>query len=268
MNAPGGAASGAPSPLRLGSVPYVNAWPLLEGLDARHLHLAPPRDLAAGVRSGSLDLALMPVVQLVRYPDLERLSRSCVASPGPVLSVLLLLRRAPHRIRTLALDRHSRTSQVLARLVLQRGWGVRPRCFEADPRRAWAERTADAVLVIGDLALRMRARALPHLDLALAWRALSGHPFVFATWIGRRAALPAYAGWAEHLDAARERGLARLTELAAEAARREALPEGLFEHYLGQAITYRMGPAEEAGLRRFRSLAKPILARERDASTP
>ncbi len=83
-----------------------------------------------------------------------------------------LFSRVPwERIERLALDAGSRTSQVLARIWLDARHGVRPGQIEELPLGVSAlESTADAVLVIGDRAMRV-----PHepfhdvVDLGEAW---------------------------------------------------------------------------------------------------
>ncbi len=77
------------------------------------------------------------------------------------------------------------------------------------------ESTADAVLVIGD-----RAMKVPHepfhevVDLAEAWNELTGLPFVFALWVARAGV--DLADLPEALARSRAEGLAHAVELARE----------------------------------------------------
>lgn len=247
--------------LRLGTVSYLNALPLVHGLDRRAdlaVSALPPSAVAAGLRDGTLDAGLVPVVELLRQPDLAPLSTSVIGADGPVWSVLLLLRRAPDRVRTLSLDPHSRTSQVLARLVLERVHGAVPGCRERKPEDDPVRDLADAVLVIGDAALRLHHDRAPHLDLGAAWRSMTGSPFVFAAWAARKDVLRARPDLPAVLDAARDAGIASIPAIAAAAAPACALPEGLVRVYLQERIRYRLGAAESAGLATFLDLAKPL----------
>ncbi len=81
----------------------------------------------------------------------------------------------------------SRTSQVLARIWLDERHGVRPAQVEELPLGVSAlESTADAVLVIGDRAMRVPHESFHDVvDLGEAWHALTGLPFVFALWVAR-----------------------------------------------------------------------------------
>ena len=66
------------------------------------------------------------------------------------------------RVERLALDAGSRTSQVLARIWLDAKHRVRPARVEELPLGVSVlESTADAVLVIGDRAMRVPRRAVP-----------------------------------------------------------------------------------------------------------
>ena len=97
-----------------------------------------------------------------------------IAARGPVRSVKLFSRVPWEQVERLALDAGSRTSQVLARIWLDAAHGVRPPRVEELPLGVSAlESTADAVLVIGDRAMRV-----PHepfrevVDLGEAWHAV------------------------------------------------------------------------------------------------
>ena len=133
--------------VQLGTVPYVNAWPLIEGLTEQPgvtLRSEPPSRLAESLLARELDAALVPVVTLLRDDALVPISGRCIAALGQVTSVLLLLRTAPSAVRTLALDPHSRTSQVLSRVILRDRYGVEPIVHEENPRLAWERGEADA----------------------------------------------------------------------------------------------------------------------------
>ncbi|HID21793.1 MAG TPA: hypothetical protein EYP14_05260, partial [Planctomycetaceae bacterium] len=116
------------SKLRIGAVTYLNAKPLIEGLDetdARYqLVLDYPSRLAESLADGRLDVGLVPSVECFRNPDCRIVSDACVACFGPARSVKLYSRVPPSRIRTLALDDGSRTSAALARVFLAERYGV------------------------------------------------------------------------------------------------------------------------------------------------
>src|SRR5262245_30857399 len=106
-----------PSRLRVGTVPYLVARPLDLGLASEpgiELVRAVPAELVAGLRDGTLDVALSSSIELFRRPGYRYLDGLAVAGRGRVSSVQLFLRRTLADVRRVALDPASRTSAVLA----------------------------------------------------------------------------------------------------------------------------------------------------------
>jgi predicted solute-binding protein len=245
--------------LRLAAVSYVNAWPLTAGLEDEpgvDLLTTTPAGVADLLAAGEVDAGLVPSIELARQPGLEVIAGAGISAFGPVDSVLLLLRTAPHLVRTLALDPASRTSQVLAQLVLEHVHGARPAALPIPPAEAWANRLADAVLVIGDAALGQFAAEAPALDLAAEWSRWTGLPFVFAVWAAPRGSHARSARLRELLAAASRRGAASVAALAQRAAAGGPLDAQGFEVYLTRRIRYGLGEWEMRGLRRFLDLAE------------
>ena len=180
--------------IRVGAVSYLNAKPLYYKLCdfARNIRLTMevPSRLAERLAAGELEIALIPSIEYLRGVHLgyEIMAGFSIAARGQVRSVKLFSRVSFERIERLALDEGSRTSQALALVWLDACHGVRPGRIESLPLGVPVlESTADAVLVIGD-----RAMKVPHepfcqvVDLAEAWQGMTGLPFVFALWVTRR----------------------------------------------------------------------------------
>lgn len=250
-----------PTSLRVGAVSYLNAKPLYYRLDefapGVSLEMDVPSRLADRLAAGTLDLALIPSVEYLRGVALgyEILPGFAIAARGAVRSVKLFCRVPFDRIGRLALDAGSRTSQALARVWLDAAHGVRPGRVEALPLGVPIEEsTADAVLLIGD-----RAMTVAHdgfhtvVDLAEAWRGLTGLPFVFALWVVRPGV--DLGGLPEALEACRAAGLAHARDLAAENGPRLGLDVETCYDYLTNVLSYDLGSAELEGLRRFARMA-------------
>jgi chorismate dehydratase len=249
------------TPIRVGAVSYLNAKPLYYGLcdiapDVR-LTMDVPSRLAEQLAAGALDVALIPSVEYLRGVGrgYEIIPGFAIAARGPVRSVKLFSRLPWERVDRLALDAGSRTSQVLARIWLDSAHGVRPSQVEELPLMVSAlESTADAVLVIGDRAMRV-----PHepfhevVDLAEAWHRLTGLPFVFAFWVARGGVdlgeLPTA------LEQSRAMGLAQADSLARKHGPRLGLDVATCYDYLTRILSYDLGEPELAGLRRFAAMA-------------
>src|SRR6185436_14153446 len=110
--------------IRLASVSYLNALPLTWGLlrgrqrDHADVTLAPPHECARLLAEGLVDLALIPSIEFARIAGLAPVPGTGVCSRREVRSVLLIARREPAAIRSLAVDANSRTSVALSQVVL------------------------------------------------------------------------------------------------------------------------------------------------------
>jgi chorismate dehydratase len=238
-------------------VQYLSTKPLVHGLAAGiDLSFDLPSRLADRLTAGRLDVALIPVVELFRHPEHRLVSDACIGCRGAVMSVKLLFRVAPQRVGSVALDEGSRTSAVLAQVLLAERHGVRPRVESLPIGSRASETSADAVLLIGDRALADATAGGSFQevwDLGDQWCRWTGLPFVFAAWAARQGvAAERFAG---RLEAARDSGLANLAAIAAA----EAAPHGLTVpqclSYLRDNLHYHLGVREQEAVRAFRTLA-------------
>lgn len=243
--------------VRVAAVQYLNARPLYEGLDREpasarvRLDLALPSEVARRVAEDEADVALMPVAAAATIGDLRIARGMAIGARGKVRSVVLVADRPIDAIEELSLDLSSRTSVVLARLVMRtRRAGKEPRLVGCATSDAIASvGGARGALVIGDPALDLEGRFPYVLDLGEAWLEDTGLPFVFAAWCGRAGALS--PDDERLLLQAKERGLARRDAIATEYAERTGRPEDSIRAYLREAIRYDLGDDERRGLERF-----------------
>jgi chorismate dehydratase len=91
------------------------------------------------------------------------------------------------------------------------------------------------------------------LDLGQAWKELTGLPFVYAMWVVRDRV--DVRGLAARLSRARDRGLASIADISAEASREIGLAENVCLGYLREIMSYRLGPREINALKLFQELA-------------
>lgn len=228
-------------PLRIGAVTYLNTVPLVRGLreeltNAELLFDYPSR-LADELAAGRLDVALAPCIEMARHPEWSIVSNACIGCRGPVLSVKVLFRRPPAEVKTLALDEGSRTSAVLAQILLADRFGVRPKLQPLPLASSPLDSTADAVLVIGDRAIRpLEGDFCESWDLGEEWVQSTGLPFVFAVWTARPGV--DLGDVESHLNAARDRGLQELESIATEQAAGMDLPRPLVLQYLRDNLNF------------------------------
>jgi len=243
--------------LRVAAVSYLNARPLYEGLDREPasrricLDCASPSEVARGVAEDEVDVALMPVAAAASLGELRMVRGCAVGARGAVRSVMIVGERPIDSLDELAVDLSSRTSIVLARLVLRaRSGGREPRLFGSTPLEGIASVAGGrGALIIGDPALEIEGRFAHCLDLGLAWLELTGLPFVFAAWCGRDGALTVEDE--RLLQNARVEGLERRDAIANAHAARTGLPAESLRSYLRDAVRYDLGDEERRGLQRF-----------------
>jgi chorismate dehydratase len=246
------------TPVRVGAVNYLNTKPLICDLEelapGAELMLDVPSRLADLLGEGRLDVALIPAIEYFRSGTYTVVPDIAIASDGPVLSVTLFSRVPWVGIRRVALDAGSRTSAALTEVLLRRRYGVRPEVVPLPLDRAAEDVDADAVLLIGDRAMRACLPGFAHaFDLGQEWRDWTGLPFVFAVWAVREGA---DLGPVEQaLYEAKRRGLARVGPIAHHEAPRLGLDAGFCRRYLQSILQFDLGPREQAGLHHYYMLA-------------
>jgi predicted solute-binding protein len=233
--------------LRIGCVPYLNARPLVEGLTG--LVQRPPAELGELLLASKLDVALLPVIEVLRQ-GWATVPGLAIASPGEVDSVRLHLRKPLAQVRTVALDRNSRTSNALTRILLEKRHGLKPNYIVGDPEEGLS---GDAAVTIGDASFR--DYGIPSLDLGSEWRAFTGKPFVFALW-AHRPDHPRAADIRRTLQDAFAR--ADIEAIVAREYRRVGIPHDRCRRYLTRCISFKFGTAEKAGLKLFRRHAESL----------
>jgi chorismate dehydratase len=246
------------SRVRIGAVAYLNTKPLIHDLEKlapdAELVLDLPSRLADLLEQGSLDVALIPVIEYFRSGTYRIVPDIAIAGDGPVLSVTLFSRVPWQQIRRVALDEGSRTSAALAQILLRQRYGVAPEVVPLSMHAAAEDVDADAVLLIGDRAMHACLPGFAHaFDLGQEWHDWTDLPFVYAVWAAREGA--DLGRVAAALQEAKRRGCRNAGPIASREAPRLGLDGGFCRRYLTNIIRYDLGPRELAGLRRFYQLA-------------
>ena len=151
------------------------------------MNYALPSECADRLASGESDIGIVPVIEMARQ-KLDYFRSTGIACRGAVRSILLISKVPPREIQTLATDAGSRTSVMLAKIILAEKYGVQPKLISRRAELAPMLGEADAALVIGDPALHLDPATLPFetLDLGDEWTQLTDLPMVFAVWSGRK----------------------------------------------------------------------------------
>ena len=263
---------------RLGHIQFINCLPLYYGMVKNDVLLdvdlvrANPADLAAMLVDGELDIAPIPAIEYARNADeLVLLPDIAISSDGEVQSILLVSTVPAEELsgRTVALAGNSRTSQVLARVLLDKRWNAKPTYVEMPPDLPAMLRDADAALLIGDEAIRTyweQPEGLHVYDLGTEWKTWTGLPMVYAVWAVRRSFAEENPAAVATVATALSGSLAycreHLDEISEYAARWEHFPSAHFRSYF-DALQFRFDPRYREGLARYLSEAAAIGQLER-----
>jgi chorismate dehydratase len=241
-------------PLRIASVSYLNARPLIYGLEddpRRKLLLDVPARLISLLREDLADVALLPVIDYQRLEGLCIVPAGGIGCDGETLTVRIFSRTPISQITKLACDRESHTSVALARIILADKWGIHPELMELTEA---AKESGAARLLIGDKVVCEEPAGFEHqIDLGAAWKEMTHLPFVFAVWMARVGSdlgdLPA------QLEQAKRNGLRHVEEIIREHAVPRGWPADVARNYLTHHLKFDVGEVELRAIRLFHELA-------------
>lgn len=216
--------------------PIMNEIELVEDYPAR---------IAQMLMEGQVDVGLIPVAATLKLNEWHIVGTHCIAADGAVASVCIFSEVPMSQIENVYLDYQSRTSVNLAKVLLKEYWKKDVVFIDAsgeDFRDKIKGTTAG--VVIGDRALEQRQHAPFIYDLAEAWKAHTGLPFVFAAWISTR---PLPQEFIRKFDEAIALGLEHLDEVVAE----NPYPVYSLDEYYRKNINYRLDGYKKEGMDRF-----------------
>jgi len=218
--------------MKIGCVPYGHAKPFARAWGGEEPVWAHPKELAGKLSAGELDLALVPVWEVLVNPVYRVIDGVAVGSRGEVRSVAVFHDKPLEQCANIALTKHSMTSVQLWRLLAEK---MKLRIQEGDG--------GEARLLIGDEALRewRKRKGRGVMDLGKAWWDWTGKPFVFAVWaVGSK--LKADLEDLGNFRKACLAGIARRGDVAGGEEERE---------YLTRCIQYGLGKEEKEGMMEF-----------------
>jgi chorismate dehydratase len=276
------------NPLRISIVEYLNTAPLVRGFThgplrgKYELSFTVPSRCAEALRSKAVDIAIIPAIEYQRIDDLVLLPNLSIASKKSVRSLLLISQKPIREVKRIALDKSSRSTQSLTRVLCRKSWNITPEFFEAEPDLPAMLEQADGALLIGDPALRVSLQVettarrnasgdlacagasvgldhMPNLfvyDIVEKWRAMTSLPAVLAVWSARRGAVTAEL--ARDFQESLAFGMQHLDEICSDASKEMGLPATKLRRYLIENIDYTLDAENLQGLRRYFDLAAEL----------
>ena len=242
-------------PLKVSAVEYLNARPLVHGLEARtdlfDLQFDKPARCASQLHDGSVDLGLIPSIEYLQGSDYRIVPDLAIASEGEVASVALFTTRPASSLRSIAIDSSSRTASALLRVLCAEWWDIDPKLVKLRPDLPVMLKRCDAALVIGDTALfyDYEDQGLDKVDLGDEWTAMTSLPFVWAMWVGRAN----FVG-PDHvvaLQAARASGVQACDDIAARHCPGDEERIDVGRRYLRENVSFDLDASALAGLKKF-----------------
>lgn len=238
----------------LNSAPLI--WSFVRGSRKGTVDLtAPvPARCAELLKDGTVEAALIPVIEYQRIPDISLVPDVCVGSKGNVRSVVLVTRvKDLEEVRSVALDDSSRTSAALLKIIFLEFLGVEPKWITSAPNVDRMLEDNDAALVIGDPAMTFARDDLRVVDMASIWREYTGLGFVFAVWAVRNKDLTRVAPI--DFAAARDEGFDQIEEILSQYQTEIPLPRRELRDYLTEDITFHIDEHMELGMNLYFDLA-------------
>ena len=241
--------------LRCIAVDYLNTLPLRAGLarleraGALSLALAHPSAATRRFGAGRYDIGLLPVAAGLEYPEATFVGDHGIVCDGFVGSVGIFSEVPLREVDTLYLDHDSRSSVLLAELLLEHHWDLAPSLVPAP--RGYRDRIGgrSAGVIIGDPAIAARARFRYYYDLGEAWREMTGLSFVFAAWLAHEQPGTAFVS---RFDEAQRAGLDQRLDLAREL--QGEVPNYNLERYFTRQIRYTIDDRARRGRELFLEL--------------
>lgn len=172
--------------IRVSAVSYTNTYPFLNGIrkskvmDQIDLSVDYPSACAQKVIDDEADMGIIPTAALLSLPEYYINTDFCIGTEGAVDSVFIFSNKPITEVETLRLDKQSRTSNGLARVLLKNYWKRDVQLITDDGVEP------DAYVLIGDRTFGKK-NTVPYVyDLGKEWFDFTGLPFAFALWVSNK----------------------------------------------------------------------------------
>lgn len=243
--------------IKIGIVKYLNTKPLVYSIEKGEFtqlfipYYDVPSVCARKLKEKEVDLALIPSIEYAHHQDLYIVPNISISSFNQVKSIILFVPKdkSLKSIRRIALDNSSRASVNLLKILCKKKFNIDPEFCFFPPAIPQIFAEGDAVLLIGDLALYYSDARYRQIDLGEEWSELTGLPFVYSFWVGRKRKVTR-----EHISAllaSKKEGMNNLHEIAKKISQGMAEKYLLNFSYLSENIHYNLGERELKGLEKY-----------------
>lgn len=243
-------------------VSYINTRPFMDGFEHNikdetiRFHLLPPAECAHHLLKGNCQMALIPVGALVNFEKIAILPNYCIGGNGPVESVFLFAQQPIETLETVILDRHSRSSNGLARILLRHHWNKQVFHPMAKEKHFDQIKGNTGGVVIGDQAIRIRDQYKYAYDLSDEWKNMTGLSFPFAVWAYHPGSFSSFQ--LKQLDEAMKWGVKHAAESAKKWADHYQIPKKFAQHYLNNCIDFYFDTSKHKALKLYLKALKNL----------
>ena len=241
------------------AVSYLNTLPFIYGIlnnkdlmSQINLRLEYPSKCADLIKSGEVDLGLIPIIELIDMPYSEIIGEYCIGAEGKVKTVMLYSNCPLNEISSIALDYQSRTSVMLVKILAKNFWKIDVEFFDADEGYIDGISKNNAGLVIGDRTFNLKDSFLYQYDLAEEWFNYTNLPFVFACWVANK---PLSEEFKQQFNNALKYGVDNKSLVVDQNTKNTNID---LYRYFSEYISWDFDSQKQAALKKFFSLCKSL----------
>jgi chorismate dehydratase len=248
--------------IRISAVKYANTYPFIWGLKESGfekkvvLETDHPSDCAFKLRTGLVDIGLIPVAVIPQISNPVIISDYCIGASGKVRTVMLLSNDRFENIHAINLDYRSVSSvnltRVLARFMWKRDfkWNNTSEKFDFSNIGP-----GEAAVLIGDQCFEMESRFRYGTDLAEEWKRQTGLPFVFACWVANR---ELDIDFISEFNFALKSGVDNIDKVVESFSARSVIKDDNLRNYLNNNIEFTLDTEKKKGMNFFLELLSKL----------
>ena len=245
--------------ITLGTVPFLNSKPLIypleKGLIEHNLKISYfiPSLLSEKLKSREVDIALIPVAELFKNPEYKIFPDISISSFGPVDSVVLLAKKNIEQISSVSIDKRSRSSAALVKIILEKFHLLSPEYHYREIDEGFLA-NVDCGMLIGNAGLHAKyfpPQGFNVYDLGQLWTEKTGLPFVYAVFAYHAENEDAIAMIKNCLLQSKLLGIKNIDQIIKEESSKLGLSAEICFNYLTKRIRYDLGKKEIEGIKKF-----------------
>jgi aminodeoxyfutalosine synthase len=249
----------------IGKIPYLNSVPFYEHFEQRQFKLLPiaPRRMGVLSQKGQIDAGLFSLMDYFAQENELELMNFCIATRDQVKSVMLFSKEGWQGLngKKIGIIDDTATSVRLLQVLLEKKYNVKAQFVRL--HASVNDYTGfDAILLIGDEALKANKSGLPGFDLiydlAKEWYDWQKMPFVFAVWAHKKSlSAEKSSELNEIIHQSLEKGIRSLDSIGLLHGHSITLTPSETTEYL-EGFNYRLGERERAAMNIFKKFIEEV----------